>query len=327
MKVSVIIPVYNTKSYLSDCINSVLNQTFGIENIEIIIVDDGSTDSSGTIIKKIAKKCKKIKYFKQKNKGQASARNFGLSKSTGEYIHFLDSDDYIDNDMYSELYNVALKNNSDIVSCDYTKKYQKKDEYISFNYVKDANKNFIIMNTGPCNMIIKRKFLIKEKFKFKEDIIYEDLSVIPSLAINGKITYIQKSFYNYNIHSGSTMIKKEYSNKLEDIFLSLNNLTTIFNEKDILNKYGKELEFLYIRRLMMSASLRFIEFGDPHNCIKKISLLIRKKYPNWKKNKYYKLLPIKQKIVALMTYNNNKFCLKILNKVNRRINEKNSGCF
>ena len=125
MLISVIVPVYNTGKYLKKCVDSILNQTIGFNNIELIIVNDGSSDDSDSIIKDIINKNSKIKYFSKENGGQGSARNLGLKHATGEYISFVDSDDWIDTRMYEDLYNIAIKENIDIITCNYTKVYDK----------------------------------------------------------------------------------------------------------------------------------------------------------------------------------------------------------
>ncbi len=318
MKISTIIPVYNTSKYLKKCIDSIINQSIGFQNIELIMINDGSTDNSEQIIKEYQSRYDNIKYIYQKNSGQASARNKGLDIATGEYISFVDSDDWIDQDMYVELYHSAISANYDIVTCDYTFIKGDKKEYVSFDFIPDSNKNFIVMNTGPCNMIIKKAFLETEKFEFPVGIIYEDLASIPSLGIDANIMHLKQSFYNYLVRENSTMNKKSYSSKMEDIFLSLENLYTIFQTKDSKNDYREELEFLYIRRLMMSASLRFISYGDPNQCIKRIKKEIQLKFPNWRKNKYYRKLSFKQRIVALLTFYQQRKILHILYDINNR---------
>lgn len=315
MKISTIIPVYNTEKYIKRCLDSIINQTIGIKNIEIIIVDDGSTDKSVEVIEKYTKKYENIKYYYEENGGQAQARNKGLSLATGEYISFVDSDDWIESDMYESLFDTKY----DIITCDYTKKINDESKYVSFRFCEDDQKNFIIMNTGPCNMIIRRSFLESINFKFKEGIIYEDLAIIPLLGIyTDKIKYIESSYYNYYIRSSSTMNQKVYSNRLEDIFKSVDILYDKWHNIDINQRYYDEIEYLYIRRLLMSASLRFIEFNDPNNCIKKISAEIKEKFPNWKKNKYYKKLRLRQRIVAIVTYYNLERLLRILYLINSK---------
>ena len=139
-KVSLIIPVYNAEKYLQECLDSAINQT--LENIEIIIVNDGSTDNSLTICKRYSQKDSRIKLISQKNSGVAVARNIALQTATGEYIAFMDSDDYIDKNMLFDMYTKAKRDNADIVTCQFkhiqndgTVKYQsdyiasEKDSY------------------------------------------------------------------------------------------------------------------------------------------------------------------------------------------------------
>ena len=123
-KISIIVPVYNTEKYIKKCIDSILNQTYN--NIELIIINDGSTDNSENIIKKIIKNKSNVKYKKIKNSGVAHARNVGLDLVTGKYVGFIDSDDYISKDMYKELYETAIKEKSDIVTSGYNKCYKDK---------------------------------------------------------------------------------------------------------------------------------------------------------------------------------------------------------
>ena len=116
IKVSVIVPVYNVENYLVKCLDSLVHQT--LKDIEIIVVNDGSPDNSQNIIDTYVKKYpKKIKAFSKKNGGQGSARNYGLKYAKGEYIAFVDSDDYVDLDMFFKMYNKAKEDNSDIVIC------------------------------------------------------------------------------------------------------------------------------------------------------------------------------------------------------------------
>ncbi|MBR4316077.1 MAG: glycosyltransferase, partial [Alphaproteobacteria bacterium] len=116
-KISIIVPVYNVQKYLDKCLKSIISQT--LTDIEIILVDDGSTDSSGLICDKYAKKDKRIKVVHQKNARQGAARNAGIKLATGDYIGFVDSDDYITSDMFEKLYKKAYIYDADIVMCDY----------------------------------------------------------------------------------------------------------------------------------------------------------------------------------------------------------------
>lgn len=317
MKISTIIPVYNSEKYLNKCIDSIIAQTIGFNNIELIIVDDDSTDDSKKIIELYQEKYTNIKYIYQKNSGQAKARNVGLSVATGDYVSFVDSDDWIDATMYEEL--TSYNENYDIITCDYSFVKNGEYKYVSFRNCFDEQKNFIIMNTGPCNMIIKKDFLKSINFKFPEGIVYEDLASIPLLGIHtNKIKYVEKSYYNYFVRSDSTMNQKKYSKKLEDIFKSTDILYNQWKSIDKDGTFYNELEFLFIRRLLMSASLRFIEFNDPNKCIIKISNIMKEKFPKWRKNVYYKKMKFKQRIVAILAYRKSTKTLKVLFSLNNK---------
>ena len=128
-KVSIIVPIYNVEKYLSKCLDSLVNQT--LADIEIIIVNDGSPDNSYKIVKDYLKKYPdKIKYYEKSNGGQGSARNLGLTKATGEYVGYVDSDDYVNLTMYEKMYQKAKKTDADIVMCAHTIVYEdsKKED-------------------------------------------------------------------------------------------------------------------------------------------------------------------------------------------------------
>ena len=124
IKISVIVPVYNTEKYLPKCLDSLVNQT--LKDIEIIIVNDGSPDNSQKIIDDYVKKYKNIKAFEKKNGGLSDARNYGIKKASGEYIAFLDSDDYVTVDMYEKMYKKAISQHFDMVVCDLNYVYNDK---------------------------------------------------------------------------------------------------------------------------------------------------------------------------------------------------------
>ena len=124
--ISVIIPIYNVEHYLEKSVESVINQSY--ENLEIILVDDGSTDDSGKLCDKIAKKDERIKEIQKKNGGISDARNVGIEKANGKYLGFIDSDDYIDEFFYETLYAILKKYNSDISMCNYKKVYTDSEE-------------------------------------------------------------------------------------------------------------------------------------------------------------------------------------------------------
>ena len=231
-KVSVIVPVFNSEIYLKKCIDSILNQT--LIDIEIILIDDGSTDNSLEIIRNYAKDFKNIKYKSKENEGQAIARNLGIKLATGDFICFVDSDDYIENTMLEKLYTNALINNSDIVICDYIEEYQNKQikKKSLFINADSLHKSYILSVAGPCSKIIKTDIFKQNNLKFLENNIYEDLAIIPTLALySTKISYCEEILYHYVIRNNSTMQQTKYNKKLESIFNVMDSLYSHFNRK------------------------------------------------------------------------------------------------
>mgnify|MGYP005769349231 FL=1 len=204
-KVSIIVPIYNTSKYLNGCIKSLLHQT--LEDIEIILINDGSTDESESIIKKY--KDKRIKYISKKNEGIGKTRNLGIDTATGEYLSFIDSDDYIEPNFCEVMYEKAIKDKCDIVICDYYEDHNYGLKEIRFPTFKDAslkeNPDILNMvNLGPCNKIYKRSLFKNKENRFVENLKYEDAPLVVKLLLNAKkIGKIDDCLAHYVIHENS----------------------------------------------------------------------------------------------------------------------------
>lgn len=311
-KISIIVPVYNMEKYLDKCLNSLVNQT--LKDIEIILVNDGSTDNSVQIINKYLKKDKRILVLSQKNAGQASARNLGIKNSNGIFVMFVDSDDYVDFGICEKLYNKSVLDNSDIVVCDYNvvdENYNILGNNIKREFVADCNKNFIVNQSGPCFKIVKLDILKNNKLYFPTIRAYEDIAVVPAWGLfASKISYVNEKLYYYLVRNGSTMNQTRYNEKLAHIFIALENLKKYFNSD---NKYNEEIEWIYIEHLLHASSLRFLKFSAFAD-LDRVVEIIRKDFSNWKKNKYYKSQSIKYKIICDLIYHKKykltKFLLK-----------------
>lgn len=270
-KLSIIVPVYNVEKYIDKCIESLVNQT--LQEIEIIIVNDGSQDRSEEKIENFVKKYPtKIKYLEKKNGGLSSARNLGLNYATGEYIAFLDSDDYVEKNMYEEMYKLAKKENSDMVECDFIweweygkKVYDKRKEY----QYPDKDKRQIMKKPRVVvwNKIYKRDII--NKIRFSEGLIYEDLEffykIVPYLKT---ISYIDKYFVHYVQRKNS--ISNTQTEKTNDIFKILDNIFDYYVENNLYNKYKKELKYMSRRILLGSSMKRILKIKDFHLKLKLI---------------------------------------------------------
>ena len=215
VKVSIIVQVYNTAKYLSMCIESLINQT--LKDIEIILINDGSTDESESIIKKY--KDKRIKYIFKKNEGIGKTRNLGIEKTNGEYLAFIDSDDYIEPNFCEVMYNKAIKDECDIVICDYYKDINERLEEVKFASFKDTNLKenpeiINLINLGPCNKIYKKDLFKNQKNRFVENLKYEDAPFVCRLLLSAKkIGKIDECLAHYVIHE-----KSETTTRDERIF-------------------------------------------------------------------------------------------------------------
>lgn len=315
VKISVIVPVYNTELYLTKCIKSIMEQSFN-EEYELILINDGSVDHSENIIDKMIAKYGKDKIIKinQQNSGQGKARNEGLKIAKGEYVIFIDSDDYIEKNMLEDLYKKAKDDNADLVICDYEEQTSNGNIYKRslYNDEPDLRKNYIISVAGPCSKLVKTDILRSNNLFFPENIIYEDLAVVPTWAIFAeKLAYIQKSYYYYFIGNNSTMRQPEYSPKLKTIFNSMEHLEMLFKKKGCYEEYFQELEYLFIEHLLYAGTGRMIRFQEAEEDVKKIREIMATKFPNWKKNKYYLRKSFFYKLRCDMFFKDRKNMIKI----------------
>lgn len=322
IKVSIIVPVYNVEKYIHKCLDSLVNQT--LKELEFIFVNDGSPDNSPKIIKEYQKKDKRIKLLNKENGGQASARNLGLEHAKGEYIAFLDSDDYVKENMYETLYNRAKKDNLDIVICNNYLVYKdslvennpgitnKKEKIIS-------PREYITLSPSPWNKIIRHEYLNQEKFKFPEGIIYEDLASIPLLGLsNPKIVYLNTCLHYYVQSDSSTMRNKEYKPKYEDIFTAAEYLYTNMIDKG----YNKELEYMLTYHLLYLGSLNFYQYKK-YNQIDRIAIAMKKYFPKWYQNEIVKFKFTKKQIFYMQLFYHKKyFLINIYRRIINRDEQK-----
>lgn len=244
--VSIIIPVYNVEEYLEEALESVINQT--LKDIEIIIINDGSTDKSFEIVKEYAIKDKRIKIINQKNQGQSIARNRGIEIAKGKYIYFMDSDDYIALETLEICYKKCEEYELEMICFDAF----PFSNMLNFKYdIKNYDRSFIETNrifsgreftnlclknkrniVQPCLYFFKREILYKEKLKFYPGIQYED-SLFSTILFDKieKLMYIKEKFYFRRYRANSTLTQKVTKKKLEDLFKVCDELNNYRNEQ------------------------------------------------------------------------------------------------
>lgn len=241
-KVSVIVPVYNVENYLALCLESLVSQTH--QNIEILVVNDGSKDHSGNIIREYAGKYPdKIRSFTKENGGLSDARNFGIDRATGDYIGFVDSDDYVDPSMFEEMATLAEKHQSEMVICNIQKVNGQGKVIQKLTQLPDMPEKIILedhfsvfsdISYFACNKLFKKE-LFKEK-RFKRDAHFEDIQLIPQLLLGCKIISQTQNFH-YQYLERADSITKTHTERGLDILRAVEDVEIFFGK----TKYSDRL--------------------------------------------------------------------------------------
>lgn len=242
--VSIVVPVYNSEQYIEENIRSILNQS--IKNIEIIVINDGSTDESRQVLERLVKFDSRIKLINQRNTGVSEARNRGIKLATGEYIGFVDSDDHIDKDMYKKMYEKAIESDSDIVVCNVndvinnkkTISLQLKEGLIDVNNLtidRFLKEEYPKLGTAVWHKIFRRELIKDNKIEFinykevsSEDTIFNYMSMIKS----NRIYCIEEPLYDYIIRSESLTKRKDAKENMTYRALNTVNIMSRYNKEN-----------------------------------------------------------------------------------------------
>lgn len=269
--ISIIIPVYNTERYLEKCIESILSQSY--KNLEIILINDGSTDTSALICDLLCNRDNRIKVIHKTNGGVSSARNEGLKYASGDYIGFVDSDDWINKDYFETLYNAITRYDADISICGYVSemdngsvaKSTAVSEAIVFNNEEAIKAMFdgTIFMGHMCNKLYKKQTV--KNIKFEKDIhMYEDLLFnVQTIIKSNKIVFIPSFGYHYVRHEESAC------NSIDNRYMSIINAYSIMKEK--LNMEMRDALYCCCKselRIYILTVIRIIENGSTDNQIK-----------------------------------------------------------
>lgn len=273
VKISVIIPVYNVEKYLVECLDSITNQT--LKCIEIICINDGSTDNSMTILKELASKDERIRVFNQKNQGLSITRNKGIYLSKGDYVYFIDSDDKLRYDALEILYRRCLKNNLDILYFDgepFYESYSLGEKYSSYKELYSSTKKFDYTLTGQemflrlidnsiykssaCMQIVKKELLTKNNIKFKEKILHEDnLFTFQTLLIANRVQQIDTILYLRRVRDGSIVTTRKSFEHFYGYFVCYINMVKYIDDKNFDDKVMSSITNLLTRILKQVVSL------------------------------------------------------------------------
>ena len=298
--VSVIVPVYNVEKYLAQCLESLVMQT--LESIEIIVVNDGSPDNSQAIIDRYqALFPNKVFSYLKPNGGLGDARNFGLTKAHGQYIGFIDSDDWIEPTMYEKMYSKAIQEESDLVLCDLEYIWEDNDRTLSMSgYVPKLDKPMcnavFLAPLFAWNKLYHRSLFDQKDLRYPLRLWYEDLPVtLPLFAKAKNITYVQDTFIHYRQRATSIMGSNN-SEKLQDIFTVLDIVRKYFVENDLLSEFRDEIEYLYIEHLILYGGFRFMRSNQAITLMNRAFDTVNTAFPQWRKNPYLSTLKLSYRI-------------------------------
>lgn len=289
IKVSVIVPVYNVEKYLEKCLDSLGRQT--LKEIEVIVVNDESPDNSQKIIDKYSKKYPTIHGYQKKNGGVSDARNFGIKEAKGEYIAFVDGDDYVTTDMYEKMYNKAKSGNFDIVVCDLNYVYEDGSiKKVSSKIEKDTtNIKKTYVNMYPCvwNKIYKRE-LFNKKIEFKKGVWFEDVEFLYKIFPYIKnIGVVKEPFNQYVQRAGS--ITKTFDKRLYNYIDNFNGLIEFYKDRGLYEDYKKELEYCYVRYLYATFIKQAAHFDKEEytRSVRTAIINVKKNFPSYRLNHYF----------------------------------------
>lgn len=284
-KVSVVVPFYNVEDYIEKCLDSIKNQT--LKDIEVILVDDGSKDGSTKIAKKFAKEDSRFIYLKKKNGGLSDARNYGMKRARGEYLAFVDSDDYIDLDFYEKLYEKAHKENADMVEADFIWEYPDKS-VVDYTKVTSMSRIIVDIRVVAWNKLYRRSLIEKIGVTFSKGLRYEDVDWCYKILPHVEKVYSVADTYVHYIQR-PTSIANTQNERVRDIYQILKNAITYYEEHKIIGRYKNQLEYSVMRIVFGSSFLRTIQIKD--KALRREILdegydFVEHYFPQWKNNMY-----------------------------------------
>lgn len=317
-KISIIVPFYNVQSYVDRCMTSLLNQTIGIENLELILVDDASTDDTANILRRYEERYPDqiILIVCEENGRQGAARNIGLQYATAPYIGFVDSDDWIELDMYEKMYDKIVQHDCDIVYCRHVrdngkdtifeKQTGKRDVLIS---IKDDGHRgeFLVSNVmgvGACDKLYKSELILENDIRFPEKLAYEDICFGAMFYIYAKKIYIlEECLYHYFVNWNSTVLKMDEPYHY-DIFTVNEMKWEEYETRGALKRFPMAVKYDFVRTYYLAGlKVLFLRYTKPsYEYFLHIKQRVWELTGDYKKNPYLKdaFTPIWQNLLLLL---------------------------
>jgi len=310
MKLSVIVPVYNVEKYLEECVDSLLNQT--LQDLEIFLVDDGSTDRSGEIADRYAREYPdKVHTLHLNNGGQGRARNAALPMASGDYVGFVDSDDWIERDMYEKLLDRAEKTGADVVVCDFLEHYADGREQTLPACFQDHP---LSAAGSSCNKIFRRSLI--GDLRFPEGLWYEDFYFSAVMLLRSKRTeFIPEPLYVYRRGQESTMHNNNARKNLD--MLKIMELI----EREIGEDAREDFDFLVINHVVLDSISRLARQDAPDKAevIRAFRRYAHEKIPHLTRCPSFRAETQKRRIIMFLNYHGLEQAAQLILRVKNRI--------
>ena len=305
MKVSVIVPMYNVRDYVGQCLDSLAKQT--LPDLEVIMVDDGCTDDTPDIASSFCKTYpERFRLLHKQNGGLSDARNYGIPHARGEYIAFLDSDDFVEPELYEKLAEV-MDEGCDAAVTDIEYWYEDPAKRFIMKGLTDwkaetVQKRAMLSPMFAWNKMYRRSLFEQQGFRYPLKTWYEDIPVTTMIFARAeKIGYLEECLIHYRQREGSIM-SSQASPRIREIFGIMEMVRAEFNEAGLAEKYRDELEYLHVEHLRLYGMFRFIRSPYAKELYEQSEQVMRTYYPDWRKNIYLSSLGIKNR-VFLACYN------------------------
>lgn len=316
-KISVIIPCYNVKDMVSECLDSIVDQTIGLEHLEIILVDDASTDETVSVLKKYEEKYPDniMLVLCKKNGRQGTARNIGLSYATGDFIRFVDSDDWIHPDMYKVLVDIMNKNECDVVQFRYMETKDKPEEmsraidnidYIIVDYSCNRKENLLnsqILNESCTTKLYRKSLIDCANLRYAEGVAYEEpMFTYPMKFYVNKAAVTETKLYYYRYNEKGTMLSymNNPSTMVQHLQVQLNVYLTML-QSDFFSEYKDEIDLYFIHSFYAETFYFMAGRGMPMLAVmlRYMAKTVKEYVPDYRNNPYIGLPGVKEEMKSL----------------------------
>ena len=317
-KLSVIVPCYNSEKYIAKCLDSLVNQT--LKDLDIIVINDGSTDGSLAIIEEYAAKYPNIKVYTKANEGIAAARNYALDKVETPYFGFLDSDDHAEQTMFEKLYQKAIDTKAQVVVSNFIWVENDKQRLEKEGPYEPHQDMMINLFAVLWNKLYETQFVKNTHIRFPDGNRYEDAYFLYCLcAYVEKIAFVDEAFVYYVQHGKS--ITHTNNHEVKNMITVFNKIVEHYQQIDKYQQYHDELEYLHIKFFLGNSFLRSAKIKNKQDRRETIMMgwkLLNERFPDWAKNKYLNILPgMKNKYFKIVRSWNIMFFAWIFRKVSR----------